>query len=203
MRTGFWARIEFWKPNRVWSMKRFRILYVVLLIITLVLGMAVASIRTIGAQAQSTADKPVAKPNPSRKTSRFVSSNWTVTCRPGAKFKKMVCELSNAITDVKSKQLLVRAVIQGQPRQLVMQLPHGLALNSGVFIQVDDGPALRTDTATSAQKGVFTRTSLSASLLAAMKKGKQIKISVSAMNGKKIIILIGLNGFSVAFDKFK
>lgn len=180
-------------------MKKYRILSGVSLLATLMFGLAIVSFSTVGVQAQSAVSKPAAK----SKTSRFVTSNWTIVCRPGAKFKKMVCELSNAITDVKSKQLLVRAVVKGEPHQLLMQLPHGLALKSGVFLQVDDGKALKIDSVTTAKKGVFTKTPMSASLLAAMKKGNQMKIIVSAVNGKKIIIPIGLNGFSMAFEKLK
>lgn len=184
-------------------MKKCRVLSGVLLISTVIFGLAIVSFSTVGVQAQSAASKPETKQILPQKTSRFISSNWTVVCRPGAKFKKMVCELSNSITDMKSRQLLVRAVIQGEPHQLVMQLPHGLALKSGVFLQIDEGQAHRIDSVTTAKKGVFTKTPMSGPLLAAMKMGKQMKIIVSATNGKKIIIPIGLNGFSVAFEKFK
>lgn len=160
---------------------------------------------TITASAQSpTSGKTDAAPRQVQNAAnRFVTTNWNVGCQPNAATKQLVCQLSRAVLIAKSRQLIMKISIGEKPHRIVMQLLHELDLKAGVKLQIDKNPAQILTFSTSNQQGVYTDTLLSSRLLTTMQKGKKITITVSARNGKKIIIPLSLDGFAIAFEKIK
>lgn len=161
------------------------------------------AISAASALAQSeTTDNADANTTPN-KQAQFVSGNWTLGCQPDSTNKQMMCELSKAITNVGSQQLLARISIGGNPQQMLLQLPHGLALNTGIRLQIDDEKPRQVELHTSNHKGLFAKTMMSAALSKEMSKGKDMKVIVSAINGGEIIIPVSLEGFGISIKKLK
>ena len=168
-------------------------------------GSGVIAAGPVGALAQTTVqNKADSAPRKGPgKAGGFVSTNWNVGCQPDRVSKKMVCRLSKAILLAKSRQLLMRVSIGAAPHRLVMQLPHGLSIKAGVRLQIDDHPVQTVAFTTSNQKGIFAGIALTGKLLPAMQKGAMLKITVSAIGGRKITMPLSLTGFSIAFEKMK
>jgi len=160
-------------------------------------------VSTLHAQNASSGKADAKANTDAKKQAQFVSSNWKLGCQPNAATNKMVCQLSKEITDVKSRQLLLRVSIGAAPYPMVLQLPHGLALANGIHLQVDKKKQISLPLYTSSPKGLFTRANLSAATLKEMSGGKNMKVILAAINGRKIVIPISLAGFSIAFDKLK
>lgn len=144
-----------------------------------------------GAASQTSPSKPP----------QFTSTNWNVSCQPNATAKKLVCELSRTITLAQTGQLFMKISIGAKPLYLVLQLPHGLKLDEGVKIQIDDKKIVPIKFFTSNQAGAFTRTMISNEMLSALKSGSRMNITVHSTNGKALVTPISLLGFSLGFDR--
>jgi invasion protein IalB len=85
----------------------------------------------------------------------------------------------------------------------LVQLPLGLNLPQGAKLQVDDGRAMDLPIQTCENRGCYASTPIAADLLAAMKSGKQLKISFQNMAKENITVPMPLNDFAAAYDKIK
>jgi invasion protein IalB len=85
----------------------------------------------------------------------------------------------------------------------LVQLPLGLNLPAGVKLQVDDGKAADLQIQTCDNRGCYTSTPVATDLLAALKTGKQLKLSFQNLNKETITIPMPLADFAAAYDKIK
>jgi invasion protein IalB len=85
----------------------------------------------------------------------------------------------------------------------MVQLPLGLNLPGGAKIQVDDGKATDLQIQTCENRGCYAGTPISSELLAAMKTGKQLKLSFQNLAKETITIPMPLADFAAAYDKIK
>ncbi|MBL4802114.1 MAG: invasion associated locus B family protein [Emcibacter sp.] len=167
-----------------------------------VLTISVLSGTEILAQTKPVAPSTTSDSAPAN-NARLIASNWNVECQPDAIARKMECELSYAVKVGKTGQLFTRIAIGATPHRMVLQLPHGLDLKSGIQLQVDEDPVISLAYTTSNKLGIFSSNSVSDTLLSAMQKGAKMKLTFSAMGGKKITIPVSLIGFSLAVEKLE
>ncbi len=161
--------------------------------------------------AQGTAKKSKEQPEAaSVKGPQFISTNWTMGCKPTGKDATLVCQASNTIVRKKGGQTLLAMLVTPWKLKIAtaeyvlrVQLPHGLDLTAGVEIQIDKGKSHSLVLQTSDATGLYARTGLNDKLLLSMKMGNIVKVSFTAMNGKKFQIPIALKGFSAVLDKLR
>jgi len=108
----------------------------------------------------------------------------------------------------KTGQLVVQVGIRvpaEPPRQpsVLIQLPLGLHLPSGLKVQVDEGKSFDVPVETCEARGCFATVSIAPDLLTALKTGKQFRISFQNMAKEPITIPMQLNDFATAFEKIK
>jgi invasion protein IalB len=97
----------------------------------------------------------------------------------------------------------VRPANDGKSGALVMTLPLGLNLTEPVLLKVDNGTPEKQSIQTCTNVGCFVAMTLSDKLLAAMRTGTDLKITVQDANKKPIEMGLPLLGFGLAFDKAK
>ena len=85
----------------------------------------------------------------------------------------------------------------------MVQLPLGLNLPGGAKFQVDDGKTSDLQIQTCENRGCYAGTSIAPDLLAAMKSGKQLKVSFQNLAKETITIPMSLTDFAAAYDKIK
>jgi invasion protein IalB len=85
----------------------------------------------------------------------------------------------------------------------VVQLPLGLNLPAGAKLQVDDGKTSDLQIQTCEQRGCYANTPIAEDMLAAMKSGKQLKVSFQNLGKETITIPMPLADFATAYDKIK
>lgn len=85
----------------------------------------------------------------------------------------------------------------------LVQLPLGLHLPGGAKLQVDDGKTAELQIQTCENGGCFAGTSIAPDLLAALKSGKQLKVSFQNLAKETIIIPMPLADFAAAYDRIK
>lgn len=167
------------------------------------LGILLFSLATFNAQAaDSTTEpaKPAAQAAP-KEQAQFSSTGWNVACQNNATTDKLICELSQTISNTQTSQLLLRIGISASPNNMLLQMPHGLNLGVGAQIQIDDIPAAQVPYFTSNQNGVFINMALAEDFIVALKKGNILKISMTSSNDVNFSVPLSLKGFTAAFDK--
>jgi invasion protein IalB len=86
---------------------------------------------------------------------------------------------------------------------MIIQLPLGLNLTEPITVKVDNGPSERQAIQTCTNVGCFVALTVADKLLAAMRTGSQLNITVQDANKKPVDMSLPLLGFGLAFDKAK
>jgi invasion protein IalB len=116
---------------------------------------------------------------------RETHGDWVVSCAIQAQGGRdlKLCSLSQEQTDSNSRQRV-------------------LALDQGAVLQVDDSPAGTPQKfRTCLPAGCLVPVAFDARILAALRKGTQLKVKAAADGGKETSFTISLKGFPNAFDR--
>lgn len=133
--------------------------------------------------------------------------DWLVTCRIDTQSGKSVklCALSQEQVDSRTRQRVLALELQpsGAGAQGTLVLPFGLALDTGVTLQVDENPpspAQRFRTCLPA--GCIVPVAFDARTVALLRKGTALRVKGAAADGgKEAPFSISLKGFPSAFDR--
>ena len=130
---------------------------------------------------------------------------WRVECTGDG--KTLDCRAVQQVFHRETRQLVlsvaVRPAADGKSGAMIMQLPLGLNLVEPITIKVDNGVSERQPIQTCTNVGCFVAMTAADKLLAAMRTGGELKITVQDANKKPIEMGLPLHGFGLAFDKAK
>jgi invasion protein IalB len=163
-----------------------------------VLIIAVAASALIAAASRSaSAQQAPEQPQP--------PAAWRVECTGDG--KTLDCRAVQQVFHRESRQLLlsvaVRPAADGKSGALVMTLPLGLNLTEPVLLKIDNGTPEKQSIQTCTNVGCFVAMTLTDKLIAAMRAGSDLKITVQDASKKPIEMGLPLLGFGLAFDKAK
>lgn len=99
--------------------------------------------------------------------------------------------------------VLVRRPPDAKTAQMTMQLPLGVNLTEAIRVRVDGGAPERQPIQTCTNVGCFVSMSVNDKFLAAMRTGKELKLTVYDTNKKPVEMSLPLLGFALAYDKVK
>ena len=132
---------------------------------------------------------------------------WVARCSSASRDAPPECAVEQTAVLTKTGQLIVLLNIRvaSDTRQpvAVIQLPLGLNLPAGAKLQVDDGKVSDLQIQTCEQRGCYANSPIPAEMLAAMKSGKQLKVSFQNLGKETITIPMPLTDFAAAYDKIK
>jgi invasion protein IalB len=132
---------------------------------------------------------------------------WIARCSSASRQAPLECAIEQNAVLTKTGQLLVliniRVPADTRAPVALVQLPLGLNLPAGAKLQVDEGTPVDLAVQTCENRGCYASTPVSAELLAALKSGKQLKISFQNMAKETIAIPMSLTDFAAAYDKIK
>ena len=121
--------------------------------------------------------------------------------------KALECRAVQQVFQRETRQLVLSAVVRPAPDAktgaMLLTLPLGLNLTEPVTVKVDNGAAERQPIQTCTSVGCFVTMTLTDKMLAAMRTGSELKITVQDVNKKPIDMGLPLLGFGLAFDKAK
>ena len=128
---------------------------------------------------------------------------WRVECSGDG--KTLECRAVQQLVSQENKQLVVQLSARIAPDTkapaLALQLPLGINLAEPIQIKVDDGTAEKVPVQTCTAAGCFVTLPLKDPLLATMRTGKTLRITVYDATKRAITIEVPLLGFGLAFDK--
>ena len=132
---------------------------------------------------------------------------WVARCSSASRDAPLECAVEQTAVLTKTGQLIVLLNIRvaSDTRQpiAIVQLPLGLNLAAGAKLQVDDGKVSELQIQTCEQRGCYANSPIPPDMLAAMKSGKQLKVSFQNLAKESITIPMPLADFAAAYDKIK
>jgi invasion protein IalB len=179
---------------------------------------AIASVGPIGSALAQQAPKsrshaqaapaPAASPSPSTTpASPPPAPGWAGRCNSASRDAPLECTIEQNAVLTKTGQVVVLVVIRvpGDTRAPLafVQLPLGINLPAGAKFQVDDGKAFDLPVQTCENRGCYASTPVTPELLAALKSGKQLKVSFQDLAKETMTVPMPLNDFAAAYDKIK
>ena len=132
---------------------------------------------------------------------------WAARCSTVSRDAPLECAMEQTAVLQKTGQLIILVNIRvpsdtRMPVALV-QLPLGLNLPGGAKMQVDEGRLTDLQIQTCEARGCYAGTPVGPDLLAALRSGKQLKISFQNLGKETITIPLPLGDFAAAYDKIK
>ena len=178
---------------------------------------AIAAAAISGLCGHSHAQAPKAKNNAAQATPAPTAASeganasappgWVARCNSASRGAPLECAIEQSAVLTKTGQLIVliniRVASDTRTPIAVVQLPLGLNLPAGARLQVDDGKTSDLQIQTCEQRGCYANTPIAADMLAAMKSGKQLKVSFQNLGKEVISIPMPLADFAAAYEKIK
>jgi invasion protein IalB len=157
--------------------------------------------------AQTTAPASTPPAAPQGEATPAASPGWAARCTSASRDAPLECAIEQTAILTKTGQLIVLVNIRvpsdtHTPVALV-QLPLGLNLPVGAKLQVDDGKTVDLQIQTCENRGCYASTPLAPELLAALRSGKQLKVSFQNLGKETITIPMPLTDFATAYDRIK
>ena len=132
---------------------------------------------------------------------------WAVRCASASREAPLECAMEQTAVLSKTGQTVVSVNIRvpsdTHTPEILVQLPLGFSLPGGARFQVDDGKAAEMELRTCENRGCYASASIAPDVLAALKAGKQMKVSFQTLNKETINIPLPLTDFATAYDKIK
>jgi invasion protein IalB len=132
---------------------------------------------------------------------------WAPRCGSASRDAPLECAIEQSAVLPRTGQLVIlvniRVPADTHTPSALIQLPLGLNLPGGAKLQVDDGTATDLQIQTCEARGCYAGTTITPDLLAAMKSGKQLKISFQNLNKETLTVPLPLADFAAAYDKIK
>ena len=179
---------------------------------------AVAAAAISGVCGHSHAQAPKAKNNPapmaqaapaptSENANTPAPPGWVARCSSASRGAPLECAIEQSAVLTKTGQLIVlvnvRVPAETRVPVALVQLPLGLNLPAGAKFQVDDGKTSELQIQTCEARGCYANLQISPDVLAALKSGKQLKVSFQNLGKETITIPMPLADFAAAYDKIK
>jgi invasion protein IalB len=146
-------------------------------------------------------------PAPEPATPAPPAAGWTTRCGSASRTAPLECAMEQSAVLTKTGQLVVlvnvRVPSDTHVPVILVQLPLGLDLSGGAKLQVDDGKPIELKLQTCENRGCYASTPIAPDLLAALKGGKQLKLSFQNLSKETITIPMPLTDFAAAYDKIK
>ena len=134
-------------------------------------------------------------------------AGWLARCTSASRSAPLECAIEQTAVLSKTGQLIVliniRVPADTHAPIAAIQLPLGLNLPVGAKLQVDEGKTVDLQIQTCEARGCYVNAPIAADLLAAMKTGKQLKVSFQNLAKETIAIPMPLADFAAAYDKIK
>ncbi len=145
--------------------------------------------------------------SPALAQSETAASAWTTACSSQARDAPVVCIMEQPVilseTGQRFASLRITSADPAQPATLILQLPLGLAIQSGVALQVDALDPVPIPLTTCEVEGCFASTSLGADLEAALKAGSTAIARFENLANQAIEVEFSLVGFTAAYDRLQ
>jgi invasion protein IalB len=183
--------------------------------VSLAIAVALATLASGPSFAQSPKSNPprAAQNNPAPAAPPADSTNpapqagWAARCSSASRAAPLECAMEQTAVLSKTGQLVVliniRVPSDTHAPVALVQLPLGLNLPGGAKLQVDEGKIIDAQIQTCEARGCYASVAIAPDLLAALRSGKQLKVSFQNLGKETITIPMPLADYAAAYDRIK
>jgi invasion protein IalB len=183
--------------------------------VSLAIAVALATLASGPSFAQSLKSNPprAAQNNPAPAAPHVDSANpapqpgWAARCSSASRAAPLECAMEQTAVLSKTGQLVVliniRVPSDTHAPVALVQLPLGLNLPGGAKLQVDEGKIIDAQIQTCEARGCYASVAIAPDLLAALRSGKQLKVSFQNLGKETITIPMPLADYAAAYDRIK
>lgn len=161
------------------------------------------------APAKATQAMPTPSPSPQAEAAPAApqQGGWVARCGSASRDAPLECAMEQNAVIAKTGQVVIvvniRIASDTRAPVALIQLPLGLNLPAGAKLQVDEGKTVDLQVQTCEQRGCYANAPIAPDLLAALRSGKQLKVSFQNLGKETIAIPMPLADFAAAYDKIK
>jgi len=176
-----------------------------------VLAVGLAALPLVSVSAQEQAAPAAPPPAAAGARAQFGASNadtphpWTVNCSSNPQTGDLICAMSQTLVATLTNQRLVGAsVYRPEPSAaavLRLSLPHGILLQKGVDVWIDEGTPTNYPIIIADANGSYADVELGADMLTRLQGGGVLHLGVTGGNGERLEFSLSLKGFTAAFAK--
>jgi invasion protein IalB len=133
------------------------------------------------------------------------TGKWLVQCNNQQNFDKLYCQLNQTQRTTTGVRLLSVTILENASggTDMVLSLPHGVALQDGVNYKIDSGAKRSGNITVADGNGSYSKIPLSAEDIANMRKGTSLEVSAFVEGSNGIAFNVDLTGFARAYDLMK
>jgi invasion protein IalB len=181
-----------------------------LVVVVSILGGA-GQVSAQATKAKGPPQAPAAQAAPSPQQTEAANApsqpGWIARCASIGRDAPLECAIEETAVLTKTGQVVVlvniRVTSDTRTPVAMVQLPLGLNLPVGAKLQVDEGKPVDLQIQTCENRGCYANLPVAPDLLAALRTGKQLKISFQNLAKDPITIPMPLTDFAAAYDKIK
>ena len=132
-----------------------------------------------------------------------VHGDWLVRCS-GDNGVAAVCEAYRNLYLTQNEQRILHIAVGHDAEQedaavAILIAPLGVALQPGMSLAIDGGAASEFAYMNCTADGCRVRAPLGSDMLAAMRAGVEMQVTIAEVSGRRIVIPVSLTGFTAAF----
>ncbi|MCB1438264.1 MAG: invasion associated locus B family protein [Nitratireductor sp.] len=142
----------------------------------------------------------------STENSETPTGKWLVQCNNQQNFEKLSCQMNQTQRMAKTGVRLLSVTILENASggtDMVLSLPHGVALQDGVNYKIDSGAKRSGNITVADANGSYSKIPLTADDIANMRKGTSLEVSAFVEGSNGIAFNVDLTGFARAYDLMK
>ena len=160
------------------------------------IGLVVAGVAGVSAQEETSAQKET--------SAATRVSGWAAQCASQSRSSVLHCNVEQGLFLAEGGQQFAKVSIRvpGDTHKpdVIIQLPHGIHLPSGIKIQFDDGTAETQQVQTCDGKGCYVVLKDATRTVVSMKGGKTLRLSFKNLSLDDIEAVMPLDGFTAAYE---
>jgi invasion protein IalB len=132
---------------------------------------------------------------------------WAARCTGEGRAGPLDCVMEQRVVITNTSQLLAGITIRQPPGGaapvMMIQVPYGLYLPAGLKLVADGRPFDTLPLQTCNDQGCFAGSTVSAELLAALKAGTTLEVTMQDQSQRDVTVPVSLSGFSDAFTRIQ
>ena len=131
---------------------------------------------------------------------------WELSCKPVAAEARLGCVASTAVLSPQSGaqvlgvEVIPAGTLGNANAVLRLKLPHGIALNANIGVQIDGGTLIKVPLVSSTSDGVTAMQQIGADIVASLREGTGMAVTVVTLDGDTLTNSVSLVGLTLVLD---
>jgi invasion protein IalB len=168
--------------------------------------MVVACLAAMGALLPAAAQEAAAPKADAQPVSQPQQQPWATQCSAASRKAPLNCTMEQQVVVRETGRPIARISIQvgaAEPRKpaVLLHVPLSLSIGAGITMQIDEAEPLKFDVQTCDANGCYAGSPMTDEMIAALKRGKTLKVGFQGVNREPVSIPFSLVGFTASFEQ--